>query len=717
MKELRPRGGKRTRVTSRRGVFNPEDNTRVKHTRLGVWDLYEEKEPELASIPGSSRLERFLSLKQSIPYLWMMLKDIGRIKSCWMLLMCYGVLVFVGSLIPALSIWYKGKMLKIVEMAVETRTVDKNILLNTTLGSIGCSLATRIISIAKNKVQRPLQTRLRRHYVSHIFRARARLDVPTFDDPAVQRQLDSVSSIGNTTVAWQTVNLVTSLGGVVIKVVSQVAVLAGVLSSQPDGVLLAVLSILPGLLQYFSSDPLGFKGIGVWAATTKNEHYIRIEGLKHVVSFPEHRQELVAGNMMSFILAMFSDATLHVGDYMNNFWQSVNDYNMHTFSFTSLLKDMSEHLPQLAFVLRAIHQPTSIPVSVASLSLIRENASDLSWMLFRFVEQTGSIADQLGTIRKLYEIRNIPNKVVDGTEPFPEDETKMKREGVGLEFRNVSFTYPGGNDYALRDVSFKMHPGQLCVIVGENGSGKSTILKLCVRLYDPQQGEILLDGRNIRELKLDDLRNAMSVLFQNFTHFPLSIRDNIILGNPSLASDDAKIRLAAELGGSTNFIERLPEGFDTYLDRPVQDLYSGLPEGTKTLFGRPVDYQGVRSAGGMASGTTGLSGGQMQRLALSRMFMRSFVSDDSQVGLLLFDEPSASLDPTAEHDLFRRLRELRGNKTMIFSSHRFGNLTRHADMILYMSDSRIVESGTHEELLKREGDYARIWMLQAQAFL
>jgi len=106
----------------------------------------------------------------------------------------------------------------------------------------------------------------------------------------------------------------------------------------------------------------------------------------------------------------------------------------------------------------------------------------------------------------------------------------------------------------------------------------------------------------------------------------------------------------------------------------------------------------------------------MQRIALSRTFMRSLISEGG-VGLLLFDEPSASLDPTAEHDLFERLRQLRGNKTMIFSSHRFGNLTRHADVILYMNDSVIVEEGTHSELLKKQGDYARIWMLQAQAFL
>jgi len=256
-------------------------------------------------------------------------------------------------------------------------------------------------------------------------------------------------------------------------------------------------------------------------------------------------------------------------------------------------------------------------------------------------------------------------------------------------------------------------------MVGSNGSGKSTVLKLIMRLYDPAEGQILVDGQNIKTLKLEDLRQTISVLFQDYTHFPLSIKENIGLGDTSKAFDEEKIREAARLGGAEEFIEKLPEGFDTYLDRPVKDYYSNLPEGTTTLFGRSVDFSNIRSAmGGVRSTNTApLSGGQMQRLAVSRTFMRSVVSEEVKVGLLLFDEPSASLDPQAEHDLFTRLRNLRGEKTMLFSSHRFGQLTRHADVILFMNDSVIVETGTHDGLIKQGGRYADLWNLQAQAFL
>ncbi|KAJ3861659.1 hypothetical protein EV359DRAFT_84109 [Lentinula novae-zelandiae] len=213
------------------------------------------------------------------------------------------------------------------------------------------------------------------------------------------------------------------------------------------------------------------------------------------------------------------------------------------------------------------------------------------------------------------------------------------------------------------------------------------------------------------------------------------------IGHPE---DIDRIWQAATLGGASEFIEHPEDGYDTYLDRPVRDHYSGLRDGTIDLFGRAVNFEKIRSMGGMKSNeSTALSGGQMQRIALSRTFMRSLVFEPS-VGLLLFDEPSASLDPTAEHgtilpfrdcnspskplqtplclcktisnlciDLFERLRRLHGQKTMIISSHRFGNLTRNADMILYMQDAVVVEEGSHNSLLKAGGEYARVWSLQA----
>ncbi|KAF9456687.1 P-loop containing nucleoside triphosphate hydrolase protein [Collybia nuda] len=709
------RGYKRSR-TSKKGKFDPLDSQHVKHSHIGVWDLYEETQPQLAHIPGGSRLEPYLEILNSLPYVWRMIKDIGSIRACWFLLTVYLVIEFLASLLPAVSIWYSGQLLDIVQTAVDERKVDKNILLQVAAGRFACSVLTRILRYGKQKIAIPLNSRIKHFYSVHIFHAMARLDVPTFDDAAVQRQLEqSFPPDSRSSVAWDTVVMTLHIFSTVLQLGSQLSVLNGVLRGQRDGILLAVLSFSHTL--FFWSFEVKPYLSGVWAATTKNADYIRMEGMKRLVSDPIHRKEIVAGGMWEYLLKDYKEAVERVADKAGDFYAALSVHRSRDkMRISTFLQDLFRELPQIVFTLRAVQYPASIPISLASLNLITQTTQTFTFKIFNLFEETGSISDKLSNVRKIYEVGIIPNKIPDGTTPFPEVH-QSPNAGLSIEFRNVSFRYPGNDSYALRHISFKIEQGQLCVIVGANGSGKSTILKLVARLYEPSEGNILINGQDIKVLKLQDLRRATSVLFQDYTHFPLSIKDNIGLGDPENPKDEEKIREAARLGGAEEFIERLPDGFDTYLERPVKDYYSALPEGTTSLFGRPVDYGGIRHVGGMESSTNKtLSGGQMQRIALSRTFMRSLVSQPS-VGLLLFDEPSASLDPTAEHDLFERLRQLRGNKTMVFSSHRFGNLTRHADLILYMNDSIVMEEGTHDQLLKKQGEYARIWMLQAQAFL
>ncbi|KAM5537530.1 hypothetical protein V8D89_008857 [Ganoderma adspersum] len=711
------RNSRRTR-TSRPGTFDPSDHTRVKHTKIGVWDLYEEIDPARAHVPGASYAERAFEAYQCLPYLARMIRDVLAIRSCWFLLAAYALAEGGQALLPAASLWYSGQLINILQTTIETRTVDADALFHICVGRVACSVARRILNHVLSELRGPLSRRLKAQYSLHLFRARARLDLPTFEDPLVQRQLEEASSTSGS-IAYDTLVMGAGIVSTLVQVVSQVSVLASVLGGQRDGILLALLSFATSMSEWVTRWNV-FATEQVWAATTKDKDYIQMTGMKYVVNNMEHRKEFITGNLAEFMTKEFKQVSERVGpDNAVDFNELRRaSRNRQRFSFFGLLQDPLRELPQVVFTLRSIQHPASMPVSLASLNLLQQTTIQFSFAVWRFFDQTSSITEQLATIRKLYEVANIPNRIADGKIPFPEDAQKI-RHGISLEFRNVSFRYPGSDQLALDNVSFTLSPGQLCVIVGANGSGKSTILKLAVRLYDPSAGTILLGGHDVRTLRLADLRAAVGVLFQDYTHFPLSIRDNIALGDPDRFHDDARVHEAARLGGASDFVERLPEKYETYLDRPVRDYFSGMPEGTRTLFGRQIDFAGVRGAGGMASRTSGpaLSGGQMQRLAVARTFMRSVVSEDARVGLLLFDEPSASLDPTAEHDLFGRLRELRGNKTMVFSSHRFGNLTRHADLILYMSDSVIVEAGTHDELMKRQGEYARIWMLQAQAFL
>jgi ATP-binding cassette subfamily B protein len=247
----------------------------------------------------------------------------------------------------------------------------------------------------------------------------------------------------------------------------------------------------------------------------------------------------------------------------------------------------------------------------------------------------------------------------------------------GVEFEHVSFRYPGTETEVLTDVSFTIHPGEHIAVVGENGSGKTTLVKLLCRLYDPTQGVIRIDGVDLRDLKLAELRAELAVVFQDYAHYQLTARDNIWLGNVALPSDSPRIVEAAHRTGADAIIRALPLGYDTILSRQFE--------------------QGAD-----------LSLGQWQKLALARAFLR-----DSQ--LLVLDEPTAALDPKAEAEVFDQFHELAVGRTAVVISHRLSTV-RHADRILVLVNGHVAEAGAHNELVERAGVYARLFETQARAY-
>lgn len=246
-----------------------------------------------------------------------------------------------------------------------------------------------------------------------------------------------------------------------------------------------------------------------------------------------------------------------------------------------------------------------------------------------------------------------------------------------IELRNVSFKYPGQDQYVLRNVSFNMRPGETVALVGRNGAGKTTLVKLLARFYDPTDGEILLDGRNLVEYDLVQLRQQMSIVFQDFLQYQLTIRDNITFGEITRSNDTARMEKAAEDSGVWSLIQGLPEKYDTVLGRT-------LAEG--------VD----------------LSGGEWQKLGLARAFFR-----DAEI--LILDEPTAALDPLAEYELFEGFARLTENKTSVIISHRFSTV-RMADRIIVLEGGTCIEQGSHAELLARDGMYAKLFTTQARHY-
>ncbi|MDE0197492.1 MAG: ABC transporter ATP-binding protein [Caldilineaceae bacterium] len=246
-----------------------------------------------------------------------------------------------------------------------------------------------------------------------------------------------------------------------------------------------------------------------------------------------------------------------------------------------------------------------------------------------------------------------------------------------IAFENVSFTYPGSKDQVLRDLSFAMAPDECVALVGRNGAGKTTIVKLLLRLYDPTSGRILLNGVDLRDYDLNQLRCQMGVIFQDFVRYELTAGENIGMGQLELLQNAARLSSAAERAGAAELVDRLPDGLDTQLGREF--------------------------------GGRELSDGEWQKLALSRAYLR-----DAQ--LLVLDEPTASLDVQTEYEIYTRFHELTRDRITLLISHRFSTV-RMADRILYLANGRIQAAGSHAELIDDNGEYARLYRLQAARFL
>ncbi|KAH0838718.1 hypothetical protein J3R83DRAFT_7048 [Lanmaoa asiatica] len=438
----------------RPGVFNPHDAARIKHTRIGVWDLYEEKHSDIP-IPGASRLETASRMLQDFPYVWRMLKDICSIRRCLVLILLYLVVEVATSLIPAISLWYSGQLLLLVETAVEKRTVERDILFHVAAGRVACTIAERLLRYSKHHIAHPLNLAIKQYYSTHIFHAMARLDVPTFQDPAIQRQLeDAWSTSWRSSVAWNTIQVTSHILMTAIRLLSQVSVLISVLRHQQDGTLLALLSFSQSLFQWFSTRRSALSSL-VWAATTKDEDYIRMQGYKHLVDNPLHRIEVVAGSLGEYLTKLYRAAASRVGDNAGDFTEIRNAYAAQDrLTLMSILREPMRELPQvrasvfvsqwrladrgrkIVFTLRAVQYPASIPISIASLTLINHAANTFSSSLFTLFGESFSLAEQFASVRKLYEISNVRNRIVDGKVSFPENQQAL-RHGISIEFRQA----------------------------------------------------------------------------------------------------------------------------------------------------------------------------------------------------------------------------------------------------------------------------------------
>ena len=247
-----------------------------------------------------------------------------------------------------------------------------------------------------------------------------------------------------------------------------------------------------------------------------------------------------------------------------------------------------------------------------------------------------------------------------------------------IEFKDVSFKYPGTTRYVLKNFNLTINPGEKIALVGENGAGKTTIIKLLLRFHDVSSGEVLINGVNLKDINLEEWHKYIGALFQDFIKYQFTFKENVYLGDLTKSNQEKWLKQAITKSGADKFLNTLPNGIDQVV-------------------------------GKMFDGGIDLSGGQWQKLALSRAFFRD-------APILILDEPTSAIDAKAEYEIFQNVQSLQKDKTVVIISHRFSTV-RHADRILVLSEGKIIEAGNHSELMKLKGLYAELFEIQAQGYI
>ena len=568
-------------------------------------------------------------------------------------------LTLVAAILPAAQAWV-GKLIIDAIVYATKQGMEPVAGLRYVMQYLVLEFALVLISSlsgqARNLFNRILQLQLTNYVNNLIFHKAINLDLQFFEDPVFYNTLQNARRQADSSA----LNIVNSTLQMVQQVITLVSLVVLLVRFSPWLAVIVFVSAIPSFLSQSQYAERAFRVVSRRAPESRLLNYLETlltssDTVKEIKLFGLG-EPLLKRYQKLFMQFYLEDRAIAVRRTIAGLgW--------------GLLSNLAYYGSYAWIVLRTITALITLGDMTMFLAIIRQSQSSIRSLLdsLNLVYESNLYLDNLMTYLELKPLLVSPVKGLIAPTPI------LK----GIEFRHVSFCYPGSDIYVLRDINLIIQPGERIALVGLNGSGKTTLIKLLTRLYDPTDGQILLDGIDLRKYNLKSLHQIFGVIFQDFVHYQFTVRENIGFGQVDALDDLARIKEAADQGGANQIIENLPQGYETMLGRRWE-------KGQE------------------------LSGGQWQKIALARAFMR-------KAEVLVLDEPTSALDAEAEYEVFQRFGELIEGRTAVLISHRFSTV-RMADRIVVLSEGKIIELGSHAELIKLDGAYARLFNLQAEGY-
>ncbi|MGH9497967.1 MAG: ABC transporter ATP-binding protein [Terriglobales bacterium] len=560
-----------------------------------------------------------------------------------------------ASFLPVVLLWITKLIIDGIVHAVSTRQPVQAGFWWLVAAEFSVAVLAGIVTRAIDYSDSLLADKYTRHVSIRVMEHAAGLDLTTYEDPVFYDRLERAR-----VQATDRLGMIQAVGRLVQQAITTLTLSVSIIVFSPWLMLLLIVGVVPAFIGESHFAFLGYAKNFRQTPVRRQLDYLRILG-----GSKEAAKELKLFGLKDFLRERFARLSDEI--YTENV--ALSRRKLVAGSLLSVIGTAGYYLAYVFVIWRTVNGALTIGTLTFLTGAILQASSNIQQIfstLAGIADQALFLTDLLAFFEMRPTIRSKPNAL-----PAPRPMVD------GFEFRNVSFRYPGSSRLVLDRMNFRLCPGERVALIGENGQGKTTIVKLLTRLYDPSNGQILLDGIDLRDYDLDDLHREMSVIFQDFMRYEMTARENIAVGRVETIDNLELLQTAARKSMADSTVGRLPRGYEQMLGR---------------RFDQGVD----------------LSGGEWQKVALARAYLR-----DAQ--LLILDEPTAALDARSEFEVFRRFSDLTAGKTALFISHRFSTV-RMADRIVVLDGGRIIEDGSHDQLTRLGGRYAEMFEMQASSY-